>query len=373
MTSLFLQPQQYHWEHLAAEYDWLRRLQGCPQDPVHHAEGDVFIHTEMVVEALRSLTEWQALPPREQAMTYAAALLHDVAKPVCTAPDEAGRIHSPGHARKGERMARCILAEAAPEQPFAVTEGICKLVRLHGLPLWALEKPQPERAVVEASLVADTRLLALVAEADVRGRICADREELLYRVELFRELCREKGCYGQPRIFASDHTRYRYCVNGDSCLDYEIFDDTRFEVTLLSGLPGAGKDTWLRKNCPDLPVISLDQLRRELGIDPRDNQQPVVSAARERAKTYLRAGQPFAWNATNVTRQVRQPLIDLFYSYGARTHLVYLHTPLAQNLAQNREREAAVPPEVIYHLLEKLEVPDRTEAHRVTVVEAGRP
>ncbi|MGV3721952.1 MAG: AAA family ATPase, partial [Actinomycetota bacterium] len=275
--------------------------------------------------------------------------------------------------RLGKRLARCILSDCAPDAPFAVTEGVCKLVRLHGLPLWSLEKPDPERAVVEASLVSDTRLLACLAEADVRGRICADQRELLDRIELFRELCREKECYGKPRAFASDHTRFRYFQKGDPCLDYEIFDETRFEVTMLSGLPGAGKDTWIAQHLPGLPVISLDQLRQEMGIDPRRNQYAVAKAAQQRAKEYLRKGEPFIWNATNLTRRIREPLVDLFHAYGARTHIVYLHAPAQRAVAQNRQREDCVPEPVIHELLGKLEVPSLTEAHRVSVVEAAVP
>ncbi|HTE18737.1 MAG TPA: AAA family ATPase, partial [Armatimonadota bacterium] len=178
-------------------------------------------------------------------------------------------------------------------------------------------------------------------------------------------------CYGQPRAFASDHSRFRYFRKGDRCLDYAIFDDTRSEVTFLCGLPGAGKDTWIRANRPGLPVISLDALREELGIDVRGNQHIVARAARERAKRYLRAHEPFVWNATNLTRQIRAPLIEQFYDYGARTQVVYLHTSLPRTVTQNRLREAVVPEPVIHRMMEKLEVPDLTEAHGLTIVEGS--
>jgi predicted kinase len=364
-----LAPDRYQWNVLVQEYSWLRALEGCPQDARHHAEGDVHLHTSMVVAALLALPEWADLTQTERAQLFAAALLHDVAKPACTTRDEDGSIHSPGHARLGERMAREILAVEAAALPFRVTEGVCKLVRYHGLPLWSLEKPDPERAVVEASLVSDTRLLAMLAEADVWGRICEDQQELLDRIELFRELCREKECYGRPREFASDHTRFRYFRKGDRCLDFEIFDDTTFEVTLLSGLPGAGKDTWARRHLPGMTVLSMDQMRTEMGIDPRRNQYPVARAAQERAKEYLRRRESFVWNATNLTRRIREPLVDLFYTYGARTHIVYLPTPLPRVLAQNRQREDVVPEDAIFDLLRKQDIPDLTEAHRVSVIE----
>ena len=35
----------------------------------------------------------------------------------------------------------------------------------------------------------------------------------------------------------------------------------------MSGLPGAGKDTWVRTNLPDWPAVSLDAVRVRPGDD----------------------------------------------------------------------------------------------------------
>ena len=40
------------WGALLERFEWLRALEGCPQDPVYHAEGDVLVHTKMVCERL---------------------------------------------------------------------------------------------------------------------------------------------------------------------------------------------------------------------------------------------------------------------------------------------------------------------------------
>lgn len=72
-------------------------------------------------------------------------------------------------------------------------------------------------------------------------------------------------------------------------------------MILMCGLPGTGKDTWIGKNHPELPVVCMDDIRRQMGIKPTDNQGQVVQAAREQARVYLRAKQPFIWNATGIT------------------------------------------------------------------------
>src|SRR5262249_38635743 len=89
------------WPALHDAYAWVRALAGCPQDPAHHAEGDVWVHTRMVCEALASAAGWRGLPADERAVVFAAALLHDVAKPECTRAEPDGRVTSRGHSRRG--------------------------------------------------------------------------------------------------------------------------------------------------------------------------------------------------------------------------------------------------------------------------------
>jgi hypothetical protein len=139
--------------------------------------------------------------------------LHDAGKPTCTISDQTGTISSRGHARKGEQIARCLLWTGDElTAPFLLVprETIATLVRLHGLPLQFLDKDMPERALISASQRIRMDHLAILAEADVRGRICADQDELLTRIALFRELCQELACYRTPRPFATPHSRFVY-------------------------------------------------------------------------------------------------------------------------------------------------------------------
>src|SRR5690606_38468202 len=162
-----------------------------------------------------------------------------------------------------------------------------------------------EREIVRLSLVLDTRLLYLFAKADILGRIAPDRAQLLEQVEYFRLRCEELECFGRPRVFHSDLARFAH-FHDEKDLYYEPCDDTKGTAHLMSGLPGAGKDAYIALHLPrELPVISLDEIRQELKISPKENQGRVVAEARERAKVFLRKGQDFVWNAANITRQVR--------------------------------------------------------------------
>jgi predicted kinase len=133
----------------------------------------------------------------------------------------------------------------------------------------------------------------------------------------------------------------------------------------MSGLPGAGKDYWIREYLPDWTVISLDELRQAMNISPKDDQAAVGERARAIAKEYMRAEKSFVWNATNISRQLRSSLINLFSAYQARIRIVYLEVSWEELLRRNHSRTANVPEAVIERMRDRLEVPDITEAHQV--------
>lgn len=342
---------------------WLAALHGCPQNPVYHAEGDVLIHTGLVCRELVELAKFRAAPAQDQQILAWAALLHDIAKPDCNMVDSDGVIHSPGHALRGSQRARRILWEM--DCPFAAREQIVGLVAHHMTPPWIFERPDPTRLVHRISLDCRPELLATLVEADARGRVCPDQERLLETLALFRELIVEAGVGEGPLPFASPSARYLYFQDRWHTPDQPPFDDFRCHVVVLSGLPGSGKDTWIARNYADWPVVSLDALRASMGVSARAPQGAVIEAGRALAREHLRAGRDFVWNATNITRQVRDKCLSLFHEYGARVTVIYLECPRRRLLGQNRRRDAAVPDAVLERLLRRWEIPHVTEAHEV--------
>ncbi len=362
-------PQGPTWdineEQLLCHYEWLRDLAGCAQDPMYHGEGDVLVHTMMVARELVRDPAWRALPPEHRSILFSAALLHDVAKPVCTEV-MGGKIRSPGHARRGEKMARALLWRAGvdPKQ----REAIAGLVRYHQMPYLLWDRPDPAGLVRRISLQARCDHLALLARADIRGRICPDTKQQFENIDLFVAQAEEIGCLRGPVTFASDHSRFLYFRKEARDPGYEAWDDTTCEVTMMCGLPGAGKNHWLEANVPGLPVVSLDAVRRQMNIGHKGNQGAVAHKARTMAREHLREKRDFAWNATNLTRELRSSLINLFAGYGARVRIVFVDPPAQTLLRQNRNREAKVPPRAILNMASRLEFPTLSEVHEIVWV-----
>jgi predicted kinase len=345
------------------QFPWIQALRECPQDPIHHAEGNVWIHTGMVLEALAADTRFADFSEPERDILWAAAVLHDVAKPETTEVQADGRVTAKGHSARGALRARRILWELG--MPFARREEVCGLIRYHQMPFFLIERDDSQRLAAAISLVARCSLLAVLAEADIRGRICSDLSRVLDNIALFSAYCQEERCWDGPRDFPSPLARFEYFRRPDRAIGYAAHDTTEMEVVVMSGMPGAGKDTWIRENVPDWPVVSLDELREEMDVEPGENQGVVVQAAKERAREYLRKRQRFVWNATNVSRTLRAQIVQLMADYHARVRLVYVEVPATALFAQNRSRERAVPPAVMERLLGKWEVPDPSEAHEV--------
>jgi predicted kinase len=356
------------WSGLTDSFEWIRAMANCPQDPTWHAEGDVGVHTRLVCEQLAGFEAWRELPELHRSIVFAATLMHDVAKPAVTCERD-GRIRAPKHAMKGAQLVRRLLYQSLlPTKSaghLAVREQIVGLVRKHGVPLNLLDTADPNRIVITASQSVRCDWLAMVAEADVLGRECPDKPELLQRLSLFRDVCEENHCLSHPWRFVSDHTRRVYLSSRNANPGREVFDDTCCEVVVMSGIPGCGKDTWIAKNLAQYPVVSLDNLRTEMGIDPSKNQGQVGQHARELARAFLRREESFVWNATNLTQTVRQPLLSLFHDYRARTRIVYVESAWETILRRNIDREEQVPTSVLQRLAGRFEVPTVEEAHDV--------
>ena len=77
----------------------LLEMRGCAQSPEHHPEGDVWVHTRLLLTHLRNPSPVLAF----------SALLHDVGKPRTSRTEPSGRIRFFGHEGVGARMAEDML------------------------------------------------------------------------------------------------------------------------------------------------------------------------------------------------------------------------------------------------------------------------
>lgn len=357
------------WKLLCDVIPGLSELDKTEQSPVHHAEGDVGIHTRMVCEALVEQAYYQAVSAEDKFVLYFAALLHDIGKPACTVIKEDGSIGSAGHSKRGELDVRVMFWKNY-QVPFELRERICRIIGKHQVPFYALNEysgVSPEFIVRKLSWEQNLEDLAAVAEADIVGRVCHDQRAVLDSIELFREMAKEEGCFNSPRAFPDSATRMAYFRSeGSISPDYPFFTKSGSKVTVLSGLPASGKDTWVSKNGNERAIISFDDAREELGVKHGTNAAGrAVQLVTERAKELLRRQEPFIWNSTNLSKQMRQKTLDLLFNYGAEVEIVYLEANETDIKHRNVARNSTLPNAVIDKMLHKWEIPTGSEAHSV--------
>jgi tRNA nucleotidyltransferase (CCA-adding enzyme) len=149
----------------------LRALVGCPQEPEWHPEGDVWIHTLMVIDQARRRIDDLDHPRRVTVML--GAVCHDLGKPPTTAVID-GRIRSMEHEQAGVEPALELLDRLNVQSigGFDVRAQVLGIVAHHLKPLAFFKSATPvgDGAFRRLAQKVDLELLARVAESDCLGR-----------------------------------------------------------------------------------------------------------------------------------------------------------------------------------------------------------
>lgn len=164
--------------------DWLRQLGAIdqlfpelkalidvPQDPEWHPEGDVFIHTGLVIDRARELVDDLDYP--RQVTVMLAALCHDFGKPATTAFVD-GRIRSREHEEAGVEPTNTFLDRLNIHtlDGYEVRAQVIALVRDHLKPGEFYKKRDEvgDSAFRRLARKCELELLYRVARADSLGR-----------------------------------------------------------------------------------------------------------------------------------------------------------------------------------------------------------
>ncbi len=149
----------------------LYALVGCPQEPEWHPEGDVWVHTLMVIDEARARID--DLPRPQQIAVMLGAVCHDVGKPPTTAEVD-GRIRSMNHEELGVAPATALLDRLNVHsiEGYDVRREVLGMVAHHLKPGMFYKSPSPvgDGAFRRLALKVDLELLARLAKSDCLGR-----------------------------------------------------------------------------------------------------------------------------------------------------------------------------------------------------------
>jgi tRNA nucleotidyltransferase (CCA-adding enzyme) len=156
---------------IARLFPELFALVGCEQEPEWHPEGDVWVHTLMVVDEARGAID--DLDRARRAIVMLGAVCHDLGKPPTTRVID-GRIRSLGHEEAGVEPAMSLLDRLNVNSMDGVdVRGQVLGIVAHHLKPGAWHKSPTgvgDGAFRRLAAKVDMELLARVARADCRGR-----------------------------------------------------------------------------------------------------------------------------------------------------------------------------------------------------------
>jgi predicted kinase len=386
-------------EQLGDTFPLLYQFKATEQDPEWHAEGDVHIHTDMVLTELYQLLSTNAshIQGAKRQALILGALLHDIAKPLSTRRKEVKgieRVVASGH----EGMGRSYIAHRILnlELSHDVVDMVMGLVGEHHQPKLLVIKQMARGEYWKLARKASLELLYWLEVADMKGRICADKAVQLDLLEQFRLFCEEYEVWHEHAtlrqlcIDIEPHVddlpdNLKEMIFARAMRDFEEGDISTVEegiarsyslrsgfseVYVLCGPSGSGKSSWIKRALPDCEVISLDALREEINRDRSDqsNASQILNLAREKLKVCLRAKKNVIWDATNLREDFRQRICRVAFDYLAFVTMVVFHKSEQQLFIDNKNRPYPVPEAILRKQLDQLEWPVPEEAHRYWVV-----
>lgn len=377
----------------------LAELEATPQEAEWHAEGNVAVHSALVLERAQELADDGELTGDERAALLLSAALHDIGKALTTREelDAEGiaRLRSRQHARRGRDYLSYRLLDAGFSPEFALT--VLNLVAHHHSLHRALDDSLG-RGVSALARRVRLPLLVLLARADARGRVtqAGDGGRGEDAADLLELAAQELGIWDKPEPHAEFRAEIKALLPGASpelralavgrgIQDWEAGvihtpHEAVFRVqeaarsgfprlTVLFGPSGSGKST-LAHSFQNAEIISLDALRAQLGKSSSDQSVngQVLQAAREALREGLRRQRHVVWDATSLRRDQRAQVLGLGHDYGALTEIRVLWTPPSRFGKRNQERQRVVHSAVLANQLRMLEFPEVGEAHEVDYV-----
>ena len=144
----------------------IEELARTPQDPIHHPEGDVFIHTMMVLDEAANFRE--RVVEQNQLGFMLSALFHDIGKPATTVVGNNGRVTAHRHESAGADMIRDLLRNRLTENNRLI-DYVEAMTRDHMSPI-AFYPNASARAFRRLARRVNIEEIFLLAEADHYGR-----------------------------------------------------------------------------------------------------------------------------------------------------------------------------------------------------------
>lgn len=347
-------------------------LQKTPQNSRWHQEGNALIHTKLVVkEMLRTLTKVDDRGGKYWLIMMAAALCHDLGKAVTTRwDDEKNDYSSPHHGYEGEKIVRRLFFD----EDIMTREKVCYMVRWHMTMHHILEKPFEEQGkeifrLTQGMMELDD--LIILGQCDAEGSINEESLDNYYIQNKFDKVLELSLKFRRNFLLASeidnkfDRLAFSYHV------DRHKDDIHPFNVTLIIGVAGAGKDTWVSEHLPDDVMLCRDNIRTEIGIKgekpfgTKEQEKKVTMIFNERLIDCCKNHKDVVINNTNLLKKYRTEFVKTVLPYNPFITFVYVEPNEMEDCAKRRTGQ--IKKEIVNGMWDRLDFPELSECDRLLI------
>lgn len=324
-----------------------------------HKEGNPLKHSLLVASKMHDLITGKLsyMSLRDKKVLMIAAICHDLGKATTTYYDEKENDWKcKNHGAVGERIVRDLFYD---DSDHWFREEVCWLVRWHMQFHHFGDKSHDESFKMLTTLSQGystiEKLMWLNAADSYGSKNDVETKDVIDdRVRAIREMADTAGCFNKPYLW---YKKQKY----------------DFTMYMMIGVPGCGKDTYIKKFMPDLESICRDDIReditdgqilgRKLLLD-KTREAVVTDIVNTRIKVCCTEKRSFIVNQTNLKRTYRNQLKEVALKYGTpRIVYVYVEPPSINECKERRGHGKWDA--IIDRMWNEFEFPDRSECNEL--------
>ncbi|MEM6263485.1 MAG: HD domain-containing protein [Bacteroidota bacterium] len=363
---------------------YIDELKATPQNPMFHAEGNVYNHTVMVLEQFLTHADKFGLDEAEKEVMYWACVLHDIGKPEVTRKVN-GRWSSRGHERAGLHIARNILLQH-PEISAHQRKRIMDLVKWHQIPLrWGL-KGEGLSTYQWLATWTDIRLLAIFFYFDIHGRICVDKEKvcglandlihnIVPKIEssigTFEEIQQgyNNSCYSKKDALWNTLCNKEYrLLEKILKIDMKEVQPPNGECVITIGPPKAGKTAYVQQHFPEHKYLKMEDFGVNLDQTP---EEPLdVVTVKYALSFHMNRQNKLVLDGTNLLATNREKIATFFRESGYAVRYCIFEPSLDAMFQANLTSPNPHTEAQLKEAFELLDFPHPWEAHHLEIIAA---
>ena len=372
LIELFNKDMTPNWAKIFS-IDQFKAMLETPQSKDWHKEGNVAIHTQNVTKNMQDYLDNVLCVTRGSdyyKMMMCAAICHDLGKTTTTKFNEKTQDYTcKYHGLEGDKICRLLFWD---DPDIELREKVCYMVR-HHMDVFYLNKDDElyKRTMRMSWGYVPVKDMCILNYCDATGSVndFEDSEAVEKRLMEVKRAAEDMKCFHSEYVFDTNKQKLNFFYNQEEAV--QIKNKSTLTVYIMVGIAGAGKDTWIAKNKPELPVLCRDTIRTEIGLKgdkpfgTPEQENDVTRIFNERMMQYCSENKSFIINNTNIKKMRRDELIKQMLKYNPKIVMVYVEAPSIKELKERRKGQ--IKPSVISRMAHDLEFPEKYEYNELII------